>query len=208
MCHTRTVALKQFQLISDVSNFTCLISVDCLSGPYLSNAASIRMLEIGNLPHLHPWCNLFQLDFKHEKMPTIPSQAASLAKVRDAASFEACISMELRNPEQWTTFVYASRHLELSSSWRTYRIGSTSPSEWIFGSLKIVYSIYSCHLPAVQKKMSPAKSHKPCAKANTLGGQIAVSLSPVIHADIKGSWSTISSLKAMSDSESKRGGTF
>ena len=37
MCHTRTEALKQFQLISDVSNFTCL------------NAASIRMLEIGNL---------------------------------------------------------------------------------------------------------------------------------------------------------------
>ena len=55
MCHTRTEALKQFQLISDVSNFTCL------------NAASIRMLEIGNLTRLHPWCNLFQLDFKQKK---------------------------------------------------------------------------------------------------------------------------------------------
>ena len=41
--------------------------VDCLPGPYLSNAASIQMLEIGNLTHLHPWSNLFQLDFKHEK---------------------------------------------------------------------------------------------------------------------------------------------
>lgn len=109
-------------------------------------------------------------------MPTMPSQAVSLLSTakpfEKKNTFEACISME-------TTFVYASRHLELSSSWRTYRIGSTSPSEWIFRSLKILCNIYRCHIPALQKKMSPAKSHKPCATASTLGGRIVASLSPV-----------------------------
>ena len=71
---TSTCVTQELKLSSSFSSFrmsqTSRVSkVGCLSGPYLSNAASIRMLEIGNLTHLHPWCNLFQLDFKHEKMP-------------------------------------------------------------------------------------------------------------------------------------------